>query len=70
MGLDAEVYCYAVQFRPYQGGAREVKQVASCTKWGLEENVVLGLMECLTPTFSFYIFMDNYFTSFHVLTHP
>ena len=26
-------------------------------------------MEFLTPTVSFDIFMDNYFTSFHLLTH-
>ena len=26
-------------------------------------------MECLTPTFPFDIFMDNYFTSFRLLTH-
>ena len=45
-----------VQFRPYQG-AKKGKQIASPTKWGLEENIVLRLMECLTPTFSFDIFM-------------
>ena len=26
-------------------------------------------MECLTPTVSFDIFRDNYFTSFRLLTH-
>ena len=26
-------------------------------------------MECLTPTFNFEIFTDNYFTFFHLLTH-
>ena len=26
-------------------------------------------MECLTPSFSFHIFMDNYFTSLRLLTH-
>ena len=26
-------------------------------------------MECLTPNFSFDIFMDNYFISFRLLTH-
>ena len=30
-------------------------------KWGLGDNVVLRLMECLTPTVSFDLFMDNYF---------
>ena len=43
------------------------KQVASSTKQGLKENV-LRLIECLTPTFSFDIFMDNYFTYFRLLT--
>ena len=45
------------------------KQVASSTKWGLGENVAQRLMECLTPTVSFDMFMDNCFTSFHLLTH-
>ena len=43
--------------------------VSSSTKWRLGENVVLRLMECLTQTVSFDIFMDNYFTSFRQLTH-
>ena len=38
------------------------------TKWRLGENVVLRLMECLTPSVSSDIFMDNYFTSFCLLT--
>ena len=41
----------------------------SSTKWWLGENIVLQLMECLPPTVSFDIFMDNYFTSFRLLTH-
>ena len=36
---------------------------------GLGDNVVLRLMECLTPTVTFDLFMDNYFTSFCLLTH-
>ena len=28
-----------------------------------------GVMECLTPTISFDLSMDNYFTSFCLLTH-
>ena len=43
--------------------------VSSSTKWRLGENVALRLMECLTQTVSFDIFMDNYFTSFRQLTH-
>ena len=39
------------------------------TKWRLGEKVVLRLMECLTPSVSFNIFMDNYFTSLRMLTH-
>ena len=33
---------------------------------GLGDNVVLRLIECLTPTVSFDLFMDNYFTSFRL----
>ena len=62
-GLVAEAYGYVVQFRQYQG-AKKRKQVASSTRWRSGENVVLRLMECLTPTVSFDIFMGNYFTSF------
>ena len=54
---------YLVHYRPYQDTKKE-KQFASSTKWGLGDNVVLRPMECLTPTVSFYLFMDNYFTSF------
>ena len=43
-------------------------KVSSSTKWRLGENVVLRLMECLTLSVSFDIFMDNYFTSFRLLT--
>ena len=44
-------------------------KVSSFTKWRLEENIVLRLMKCLTPSVSFDIFMDNYFTSFCLFTH-
>ena len=63
----AEAYVYIVHFRPYQG-AKEEKQVASSTEWRLGENV-LRLVECSTPIFSFGMLMDDYFTSFHLLTH-
>ena len=43
-------------------------KVSFSTKWRLEENVVLRLIEFLTPTVHFDIFMDNYFTSFRLLT--
>ena len=36
---------------------------------GLGENVVLRLVDCLTPTVSFDVFMDNYFTYFCLLIH-
>ena len=39
-------------------------KVFSSTKWGFGENVVLRLMEFLTPSVGFDIFIDNYFTSF------
>ena len=42
------------------------RQVASSTKWGSGDNVVLRLMECLTPTVSFDIFTDNNRTSFRI----
>ena len=63
----SEAYGYVIQFEPYQG-AKKGKHVASSTKWVLGENVVLRLMECLTPTVS-YIFMNNYFASFRLLIH-
>ena len=63
----AEAYGYVVQLRPYHD-TKKRKQVAAFIKWGLEENVVLRLMERLTTTFSVYIFMDNYFTTFCLLT--
>ena len=66
--LVTEVYSYVVQIRPYEG-AKKGKQVASSTKWGLGENFVMWLMECLTSAFSFDIFVDNYFTCFRLLTH-
>ena len=52
---------YLVHYRPYQG-TKKGKKIASSVKWGLGDNVVLRLMECLTPTVSFDLFMDNYFT--------
>ena len=62
------LYGYVVQLRPCQGG-KKGKQFASSTKWGLGENAVLRLIESLTPTFRFDIFINNYFTSFHLLIH-
>ena len=44
-------------------------KVSSFTKWRLGENVVLRLMEGLTPSVSFDRFIENYFTSFRLLTH-
>ena len=41
-------------------GVKKEKQVASSTKWGLGDKVVLRLMECLMLSFD--LFMDNYFT--------
>ena len=61
-------YGYVVQLRPCQG-AKNGKQFASSTKWLLGENIVLRLMECLTLTLIFDIFMVNYFTSIRLLTH-
>ena len=47
----AEAYGYVIRCIPYQG-AKLGKQVASSTKWGLGDNVVLCLIEYLTPTVS------------------
>ena len=66
--LVTEAYDYVVQFTPYQG-AKKGKQFVSCTKWEIWKNVGLWLMECLTSTYNFDIFMDNYFTYFRLLTH-
>ena len=49
-------------------GATKRKQTGSSTKWRSGGNVVLRLMECLTPTVSFDLFMNNYFTFFRLLT--
>ena len=64
----AETYDYKVQLEPYQT-VKKGKQVASSNKWGLEENVVLQRTEGLPPTFIYHLSMDNYFTSFCLLTH-
>ena len=51
-----------VHYRPYQGAKKGI-QAVSFTKCGLRDNVVLRLMQCLTPTVSFDLLMDNYFRS-------
>ena len=68
--LVAEACGYVVQLRTNQDVKKEKRQVASSTKWGLGENVVLRLMECLTPTVCVDIFMDNYFTFFSTAYPP
>ena len=57
------VIIYWAHYSPYQG-LKKGKQLASSATQGLGHNIVLGLMKCLTPTLSFYLFMDNYFTYF------
>ena len=69
--LIAEAYGYVDQFRPYPG-TKKGKQNNSSAKWELGEKVVLQIQSQvygLSPTFSFDIFMDKYFTSFCLLTH-
>ena len=44
-------------------------KVSPSTIWRLGESVVLRLMESLTPSITFDIFMDNYLTSFRLFTH-
>ena len=57
-----------LQFDPYQE-AQSGKQIASKTRWGLGEMVVLCLMESLLSKVNYDVFMDNYFTSFRLLMH-
>ena len=64
--LVAEGYGYVVQSNLYHS-TKKGKQVASSTKLGLGEHSVLTLMKRLT--FSFDIFMGNYFTSICLFTH-
>ena len=59
----ADAYGHVVQFEPYQG-VKKGKKVASCTKWGWGENVVLWFIEYLPPTA-----MNNYVTCFRLFTH-
>ena len=66
--LVAEAHGNMVPFKPYQG-VKKGKQFASCTRWRLGQNVVLRLMEFLSPTISYHIIMDNYFTFFRRFTH-
>ena len=47
----------------------KLSKVFLSTTWRLRKNFVLLLMECSTPIVSFEIFMDNYFTSFRLLTY-
>ena len=58
----------AEAYGPYQD-AKQGILTASSTKLGWGENIVLRLIECLTPNCSFDIVTDNYFPSFHLLTH-
>ena len=61
---------YLVRYRPYQDTNKE-KQGASSTKWKSGHNVVLQLMECLTSTVNFDLFMVTipHLFSFCLLTH-
>ena len=43
-------------------------KVSLSAKWRLGENVTLRLMERLTPSVNFDIFMDKYYPSFRLLT--
>ena len=48
---------------------RNESRLFPLTKWRLGDNTVLRLIHCLNPIVSFDLFMDNYFTSFCLLTH-
>ena len=56
---------YLVHYRSYQG-AFKGKHVSFSTRRGLEDNIVLRFMKCLTPTLSFNLFTDNYLISFRL----
>ena len=60
---------YLVHYRPYQG-TKKGKQVASSIKWGLVDNVVLRLMECLAPTVSFYLWITISHFFVFLSAHP
>ena len=64
----AETYGYVIQFETYQG-AKVGKLITSQTRWSLGEKVVLDLIESLLKGVSFHVYMDNYFTSLHLLVH-
>ena len=64
----AEACGYVAQFQSYQS-VKKGKQVASFTKWGLGENIALQLMECLPPTVSYHLFMNNYLLTLRLLIH-
>ena len=63
--IQVEYKIYLIQYRPYKG-SKKGKQVGSCAKQRLEDNAVLQMMVCLTQTVIFYLFMDNFFTSFRL----
>ena len=44
-------------------------QVASSAKWGLGDNVVLRMMQCLTPSVSFDLLTISHLFVFCLLTH-
>ena len=46
---------------------KERRTGPNSSKWGLKENVAPRLMKCSPPTVSFHIFMNKYFTFFHLL---
>ena len=60
--------CLWVQFESHQC-VKKVKQLASSTQWRSGENIVLSLMECLLPFVRWHMFINSYFTSFHLLTN-
>ena len=63
-------YCRDIRLSiSVQTGAKKGKKVASSTKQGFGEKVVLQMTECLASIFSFDLFMDNYFRSFCLLTY-
>ena len=67
MGMD--MYQFSSNHVKMSKKQQHRKQVASFTKWGFGEKVVLWLMEYLPPILSCHISLDKYFPTFCLLTH-
>jgi hypothetical protein len=60
---------HVVQFDPYQSAKKNGSTRSLASTWGLGELVVLDLLEKLPQSTSYHVYMDNFFTSFRLLSH-